>query len=255
MKVCIITGASAGMGKEFALQLKGRYGIEEFWLISRSEDKLKKVAAELAVPSKIIAADLASQGGTEKLDTALKENKPEIAVLVNGAGYGVMQSIEKSSYEDNAGMIDLNAKAMFTVTYLCLPYMKKGSQIVNICSFSSFAPIPYMSIYAASKAFALSFTRSLNTELKPRGIHALGFCPMWVKTEFFDRANKDKVVNNYPHPYEAAWVVKKCINAMNGKKDYVVPGIYAKINHMLTKIMPHSLVMKTFLKQQNIKQS
>lgn len=251
--IAIVTGASSGMGKEFAKQLEQKYSFDEYWLIARNEARLQKLAAELKTPCKIICGDLTNQTSAEKLQTLLSEEQPEVKVLVNAAGYGKMNKVENIAYEENAGMIDLNVRALFSVTYYCLPYMHKGAKIVNVGSFSSFEPLPYMSIYAASKAFVLSFTRSLNVELKPRGIHAIALCPMWVKTEFFERANTEKLINNYPHPYEADWVVKKCIKALDGNKGYIVPGGYAKFNRFLTKILPHSLVMKFFLNQQKIK--
>lgn len=251
--VAIITGASAGMGRQFALQLKGKYGIEKFWLVARNRVRLEKLSEELGGNCRIFVCDLSREEGLESVAHALCEEKPDVKVLVNGAGYGIMQSVENTPYDQLTGMIDLNARTLFALTYKTLPFMRSGAKIVNIGSFSSFEPLPYMSIYAATKAFVLSFTRSLNTELKNRGIHAICLCPMWVKTEFFDRANKDKLINNYPHPYEPDWVVKKCVKALGGKKDYIVPGLYAKFNHFLTKILPHSLVMKTFLKQQGIK--
>jgi hypothetical protein len=252
-RIAIITGASSGMGKCFAQQLILKYTFDELWLIARNKERLTALAGELSVPCRILDGDLSSEEFLTELERKITAEEPDIAVLVNAAGYGKMNKVQNLSREDNIGMIDLNARALFAVTYACLPYMHKGSKIINVGSFSSFIPVPYMSVYAATKAFVLSFTRSLNAECKAAGIHAIALCPLWVKTEFFDRANTDKLVNNYPHPYEAAWVVKKCIQALNGKKDYVVPGLYAKLNHLGTKLLPHTVAMKTFLKQQKLK--
>lgn len=253
-KTVIITGASSGMGKEFAIQLEKKYSFDEYWLIARNEKRLHGVAALLKTPCKIISGDLTDEEFIKNFNGVLQAEQPKIFALVNGAGYGKMNKVESVSYADNVGMIDLNAKTLFSFTYFCLPYMEEGAKIINIGSFSSFEPLPYMSVYAATKAFVLSFTRSLNVELKPRKIRAVALCPMWVKTEFFDRANTDKIINNYPHLYKADWVVAKCIKALEGKKDYIVPGIYAKLNRFMVKFLPHKLVMNVFLKQQGIKQ-
>ena len=103
-------------------------------------------------------------------------------------------------------MIDLNDKALVAMTYKTLPYLKKGSRIYELGSLSAFQPVPYINVYGASKAFVLSFTRSLNAELRPRGIRAMAVCPGWVKTAFFDRAVTDDTITYYNRYYTAGQV-------------------------------------------------
>ena len=253
-KIAIITGANSGMGKEFALQLEQRYDFEEYWLIARNTERLKEVSNLLHKPCQLLSLDLSKQESLDGLNQKLKGEQPTVQILINGAGYGKFQRLDAMAYADAMGMIDLNDKALVAMTYMCLPYMSQGSQVVNIGSFSAFGPLPCAQLYAASKTFVLYFSRALNQEVKPKGIHVLCLCPMWVQTAFFNRANTDNKINKYPHLYQADYVVKKCIKAMSTKKDYVVPGLYAKLNHLMAKLLPNKLFMKVFIKQQNLKE-
>lgn len=125
--------------------------------------------------------------------------------------------------------------------------------IVNIASVAAFQPVPFGAEYAASKAYVLALSRAVNTELRPRKIRVLAVCPYWTKTAFFDRANKQSVITHFDCMYEPAFIARKTFAAMKRKKDYVVPGFVAKATHMLTKLLPHSFVMKVFIGQQKLK--
>ena len=107
-------------------------------------------------------------------------------------------------------MIDINDKALVAMTQLSLPYMKRGSRVINLDSLSAFQPVPYQCIYGSTKAFVLSFSRALNVELEPRGIRVMAVSPGWVKTEFFEHAVSDNgAVTYYDILWEPADVVKK----------------------------------------------
>lgn len=137
-------------------------------------------------------------------------------------------------------MCDLNLKALVLVTRAVMPYMSAGAKIMEIGSISAFMPVPSLPVYAATKAAVLSFTRSLNHELKPRKIHALCVCPYWVKTEFFNRANEEFKIKKLDVLYEPEFIAKKAFRALDKtKKDYIVPGAYAKLILFAAKILPH----------------
>ena len=220
-EIMIITGASSGMGKEFARQIEKKYQVDELWVIARRKERLESLKEILETKVKVLALDLTQKESFEILQKALFKEKPRVKVLVN------------------------------TV----LPYMHKESHIVNFASCSGYMPIPYLNIYAASKAFVLNYSRALNEELKYRGIHVLAICPYWVETEFFDRAvEKDKkpVVIRYGKVYQAKDVIKKAIKDMESSKDVSLYGTINKIQILGMKVLPHRFVKKIWMAYQNL---
>jgi len=147
-------------------------------------------------------------------------------------------------------MIDLNVKALVAMTYVTLPYMRAGGQIYQIDSLSSFQPVPYINVYGATKAFVLSFSRALNAELKDRGIRVMAVCPSWVRTEFFDHAVTDDTIKYYNRFYEADQVVKVALKDMKRGKDVSICGFPVKAQVFATKLLPHKMIMRVWLKQQ-----
>ncbi|MBP3692751.1 MAG: SDR family NAD(P)-dependent oxidoreductase [Clostridia bacterium] len=254
MKIAVITGASSGMGREFALQLCAQQSFDEVWLIARRKEKLEQLGKELNVPARIVALDLTSNSAFDEYDALLKEQKPEISVLVNASGYGKFEAFQNIKLNEQFDMIDLNDKALVAITYLSLPYMAKGSRVYQIGSLSSFQPVPYISVYGATKAFVLSFTRAVNAELRHTGIKMMAVCPGWVKTEFFDRAVTDEsVITYYNKFFTSEQVVTRALKDMKKGKDVSVIGFSIRAQVLLTKLLPHRLVMKIWLMQQKKK--
>ena len=137
---------------------------------------------------------------------------------------------------------------------MAIPYMKNNSNIINIASVAAFQPVPYINVYAASKAYVLSFSRSLGRELSKEGINVLTVCPFWTKTKFFDRAvEKNKVIKKYVVMYEPTDVVKKAYIDMQKKKSVSVYGFIANVQRVLCKLLPHNFVMSIWCKQQKLK--
>ncbi len=252
-KIIIVTGASGGIGREFALQLDGTQDCDEFWLVARNAERLTALKEKMRTPARVIAMDLQERGSLRDFHYLLEKEKPEIRTLVNGAGYGKFDLFEDISVEDNLGMIDVNCRALTVMTQICLPYMRRGANIVNVDSLSAFQPLPYVNVYAATKAYVLRFSRALNRELKPKGISVLALCPYWVNTGFFGIANKHGVIKHFDRIYEPDWVVRKAIKAMKKRREVYVPGTLAKTVRALTKVLPHSLVMSIWMKQQKLK--
>ena len=151
-------------------------------------------------------------------------------------------------------MIDLNCKALLLMTRLAIPYMQSGSHILELDSLSAFQPVPYITTYGATKAFVLSYTRSMNQELKGRGIRVMAMNPGWVKTEFFNHAfqtNGAGEVQYFDRLYEAKDCVRTGLKDLyHSKKDYSVHGLPVKVQVAMVKLVPHSLVMKIWLNQQ-----
>lgn len=251
-KIALVTGASSGMGREFARRVANEYGIDELWAVARSVEKLNALKSEISVPVRVFPLDLTDTESGRKIQAQLEAEQPEIAVLCNASGYGMFERFDRISERDNLGMIDLNCRALTQIAYICLPYLAAGGIIVNIASVAAFQPVPYINVYAATKAYVLSFSRSLNRELKPRGVRVLAVCPYWTRTAFFDRSNQNAVITRFDCMYETSFIVDKTFCAMKKKKDYVVPGAFAKFTHALTKLLPHKTVMNVFLRQQKL---
>ena len=137
------------------------------------------------------------------------------------------------------------------MTYASIPYMQKGSRIYQIGSLSSFQPVPYINVYGATKAFVLSFSRALNVELAPRGIRVMAVSPGWVRTAFFDRAvTDDSAVTYYNRYYTPEQVVTRAFRDMKKGKDVSIAGFPVRMQVLATKLLPHKLVMKIWMKQQ-----
>ncbi len=254
--IAIITGASSGIGREFVKTLKDHMNVEEVWAVARTEDKLRALQDETPVPVRPVPLDLSDPSFIGKMEDLLRKEQPDVRLLINASGYGKFDAVEKLSMEDDLGMIDLNCRALTAMTKLVLPYMHNGGRIIEIASVAAFQPIPYINVYGASKAFVLSFSRALNREVKKRGIQVMALCPFWTKTAFFDRAvrkNEDAVVKKYVTMYETSFIVDKAWKALSRGKDHVVPGFKAKAQVALVKILPHSLVMTIWMKQQKLK--
>ena len=254
MKIAVITGASSGIGKEFVKQLTENESFDEVWVIARREDRLFKLKEEMGDFIKPLSLDLQSREDIDRYKKLLEENSPEVAVLVNASGYGKFEAFSDLSLDSQLGMLDLNAKALTAVTYITLPYLKRGSRVYQMGSLSSFQPVPYIAVYGATKAYVLSFTRAVNAELRNTGIKMMAVCPGWVRTEFFDRAVvDDDIITYYNKFFTPREVVKKALRDMKKGKDVSVVGLSIRMQVLATKLLPHKLVMKVWLKQQQKK--
>lgn len=243
------------MGKEFARQIEKKYKVDELWVIARRKERLESLKEMLETKVRVFALDLTQKESFEILQETLFKEKPRVKVLVNCSGYGKLDHYENMSLETIENMMNLNMLAVVKMVNTVLPYMHKESHIVNFASCSGYMPIPYLNIYAASKAFVLNYSRALNEELKYRGIHVLAICPYWVETEFFDRAvEKDKkpVVIRYGKVYQAKDVIKKAIKDMERSKDVSLYGMINKIQILGMKVLPHRFVKKIWMAYQNL---
>lgn len=250
MKIAVITGASSGMGQEFAKRIEASEAFDEIWVIARRLERLEALADSISTKTRCMALDLTQKECLDEYAALLESEKPDVAVLVNGSGYGKFGAFCDMPLDEQLGMIDLNDKALVAMTYLTLPYMKEGGRIYQIDSLSSFQPVPYIGVYGATKAFVLSFSRALGVELKKRGIRVLAVCPGWVKTEFFDRAVSDDTITYYNHFYTAEQVVTRAMKDMKRGRDVSICGFRIRAQVFFTKLLPHRLVMKIWCKQQ-----
>lgn len=253
MNIAIVTGASSGMGKEFVKQLSGYVKVDEVWVIARREQALKELQALCPYSIRPLAFDLGKEESFVSISALLEKEQPDVKLLVNAAGFGKFGRFEKIPLADELGMIDLNCKALVAMTRIVLPYMHRGSHILQLDSLSAFQPVPFITTYGATKSFVLSYSRAMNAELKHTGIRMMAMNPGWVKTEFFGRAmetdNAD--VQYFNHLYEADAVVATGLKHLyKTKKDVSVHGFPIRNQVRLVKLLPHKLVMKIWMRQQ-----
>lgn len=248
MRIAVITGASSGMGMETAIQLADQYGryLDEIWLIARRGERMEALKGKLPVALRLFPMDITDRIQLERLRLALEEEKPRVLFLVNAAGFGKIGTIGSLPLETEAGMVKLNCQALCTVTHLVLPYMADRGRILQYASSAAFLPQPGFAIYAATKAFVLSYSRALNVELRNRGICVTAVCPGPVKTEFFDIAETTGQIPLYKRLTMAdpVKVVRKAIRDSAAGKTVSVYGLLMKLFYLAAKVLPHSLILK-----------
>lgn len=249
MKIAVITGASSGMGREFVYALDQEENFDEVWVIARREERLLELAERCRAKVRPMALDLQDPDSFERYREALEREKPEIAVLVNAAGFGLFGVFAEMDMKRQLDSIDLNARALTAMCHLSIPYMAPGSRIYNLGSMSSWQPVPYINVYGATKAYVLSFSRALGVELKEKGIRVMAVCPGWIQTEFFSHAIHDDTVNYFNRYYTAEQVVKKALKDMKKGKNASVLGFPERVQVLLVKHLPVNMVMRTWCRQ------
>lgn len=256
-QICVITGASSGIGKEFFLKITkdADFKFDEMWVIARREDRLKELSELCDIPVKAIALDLSDENSYKEYEALLEKENPTISLLINCSGFGKFESTQNIGCEASLNMIDLNVNATVAMDLISLKYMKEGSGIINIASVAGYQPIPYINVYGATKAFVLNFTRALSVEVKKKGIKVMAVCPFWTKTEFFDRAVKqdeDPVVKTYVAMYEPKDIVKRALKDYKKGKMVSLFGTITKLQLLAVKLMPASMTMWVWMTQQKL---
>lgn len=248
MKIAIITGASSGLGYEYVKAVVERYpDLDEYWLIARRRERLEAIAEEYKDKKIVpVCLDLTKDESFAEFDALLKEKNPDIRLLINNAGFGKLGRLADMPYGDQIRMVDLNNKALTGITNISLPYMKKGSYVLNVCSIASFAPNPRMTVYCSTKAYVLSFSRSLRFELKERGINVIAVCPGPMRTEFLANAGiekgSSKTFDTLPYCDPVKVARASLVKADAGHGVYT-PKAFFKFYRLLAKLLPHEIVM------------
>ena len=245
MKIALVTGASSGLGREFVRQIAEQGKVEEIWAIARRRDRLEALQSISAVPIRVLALDLTRPGDMEYLRNTLQDELPDIRILVNAAGMGRMGPTVDIPAKDNDAMIDLNCRAAVDVTDAAFPYLHPGSQVLEICSTAGFQPIPGLNVYAATKAFLLSYTQTLHYELSPAGIHVTAVCPYWVKdTEFIGIAEKGgHGFRHYPLASRSQDVVRRALRDSALNLRVSTPGLVCTLHRAAAKVTPNLLCL------------
>ena len=249
MKIAIVTGASSGLGREFVRQITRLYkNLDEIWVVARRAERLEELKEKLPVYIRVFAGDMEEDLIYKQVLNRLENQNPDVRMLVNAAGFGKMGTIEEIAAEDKKlqlRMIDLNCRGLTEMTLTCLPYMSKGSRIINVASAAAFCPQSGFAVYAATKSYVLSFSKGLGAEVRKKGIIVTAVCPGPVNTEFFDIAESYTKTKGYKVILRAnaGKVVTLAIkDAMKGKTISTY-GVIMKAFRVVTKIIPHSLIV------------
>lgn len=242
----LVTGASAGLGREFARQLADR--AHTLVLIARREqrlnelrDELRNRNAQLNVHARVV--NLCDKSQIEELVRCLEQNKIDIDLLINNAGLGDYGAVATSNIERDERIIQVNTVALTLLTRQLLPQMiqNKHGAILNVSSSAGFLPIPGMAVYAGSKAFVNSFTEALRAELRGTGVTATALCPGPVHTEFGDVAARPGHEPESAPEFvyvSAENVVRDALAAVEANKPLVIPGLFMKIGMLLARLTP-----------------
>lgn len=255
MRIALITGASSGLGREYARWASEHGNYDQIWAVARRHQRLQELAVELSTPVRPVTLDLTEKTSIAQLEGLLNQaasqceargEKLTVALLVNAAGLGKFGTYADLTCEEVDTMVDLNCRALVDVTQVALSHMERDGRIIQIASSASFQPLPGLNVYAASKAFVRSYTRALRFELRGRGIFVTAVCPLWVKTEFIDVARQTANGQTVRHPFPvlgARRVVRwsMLVNALNYPvATCCVTGLLMRI---ADKIIPAPLIM------------
>lgn len=248
MNIAVITGASSGIGAEYALEIdRTRQGIDEIWLIARRKDRLDMLAEKLKTPCRTLALDITKDECIAEYQNLLKDSVAVVMMLINNAGYGKLGNFDSLETAQNAGMVRLNCEALTVMSSVTLPFMKNGGEIVNLCSIASFAPNTRMAVYSSTKAYVMSLSRAMRSELKPRGINVIAVCPGPMDTEFLKIADiepgKSSAFDSLPRVSPEIMARKSLIASKKRRAVYTNRGFY-KFYRIIAKLLPHSIIMK-----------
>lgn len=243
--IAIITGATGGIGKEFVSALD-RESLDEIWIVGRNEERLTGIKEQYGEKIIPICADLTNQKELQSIRDMLTK-EVWISYLINNAGVARMMPSKDFDADEIDRTIHLNCNVPVTLINYCIPYMKSGSRIINVSSASAFQPVPFINLYAATKAFEHNYSRALNVELKPLGITVTAVSPGWVDTDMLTREVNGKKVR-FPGMVSPGLVARKAVKDAKRGKDVSICSFYVRCQHINVKLMPHRLVMKIWMR-------
>jgi short-subunit dehydrogenase len=242
----LVTGASSGIGEAFARALAARG--QKLVLVARRTDRLARLAAELGGDERAlpVTLDLAQPGSARSLSDLLAARGIGTSLLVNNAGVGYGGRVLDQPEDRLRAMIDLDVRAVVDLTRALLPPMVARGQgaVINVVSMSAFQPVPFLAVYAASKAFVLSFTESLATELEGTGVVVQALCPGNIPTEFQGVAGTTAVPFNRTAPTSAAEVVEASLRALGRDRLVVIPSAKDRVAVAAQRLVPRSWVRR-----------
>jgi len=244
MKIAVISGASSGIGAEFA-KLLDTYGLDELWLIAKDDGLLDKIAPELSTKTRLFPLDLTKIEAFESIKESYEAEKPEISYLVCSAGVGFNGDFKDITERQIALTVSLNCTALSLLIKTSMPYFVENTRVINIASGSGFLPQPSFAAYAASKAYVISLSRALGHELRHQKVYFTAVCPGPVDTTFFASLEN---VKEYKKKFLTSpqKVALGSLKASKKKKKIYTPTFSIKMVHLASKLLPTSLTLKFY---------
>lgn len=250
-RIALITGASSGLGREYAKGLdRTEKDLDEIWLVARRADRLTALAETLTHGTRTFPLDLTQPESLTALKTALTEEGAEVAVLINCAGLGKIGNYAKLTLAETHNMIDLNDRAAVDVTVTALPFMGPGGRILEICSTAAFQPLQHFGVYGASKVFLYHYTRALRAELLPRRIRVTAVCPYWMAdTEFIPVAKaaeaqgEKPAIRHFALGVPAARVARRSLRTNRLGMAVSTPGLFCTAHRFFSKLIPREVLI------------
>ena len=241
--IALITGASAGLGEEFARQLSAKG--HRLVLVARRKDRLDQLAKDLG-NARAVELDLGEPGAAERLMADIAKHGEAVDLLVNNAGFGLAGPFAELDEKRQRQMIDLNCGAVAELAHAALPGMinRKSGGILNVASTAAFQPGPGMAVYFATKAFVLSFSEALHDEMKPHGVRVSCLCPGPTRTEFRSVSGFDPKGRLGKLSADAASVVRAGLKGLERNAAVVVPGVPNKLISQAHRLFPRALMRR-----------
>jgi len=242
-KIALVTGASAGLGVEFARQLSARG--HRLVLVARRKDRIDSLAAELG-NARAIAIDLSRPGAAAQLIADIVASGQTVDLLVNNAGFGLHGRFDKADAERLRQMVDLNCGALTDLCRAVLPDMvgRHSGAILNVASTAAFQPGPGMAVYFATKAYVLSLSEAIHEEVRRFGVRVTALCPGPTRTEFGEVAGFKSNGTFNKLSMDAGEVVRQGLEALERNKAVAITGMLNKIGAFSPRLVPRGLVRK-----------
>lgn len=243
----LITGASSGIGAEFARRLAAR-GMH-LVLAARREEPMQALASDLhtqhGTRTEILGLDLSDPEHVERLKSEIAARHIQVELLVNNAGFAVVGDVESTDPKRVLQMLDLNIAALTNLTYHFLPAMleRQHGAIINVASVAGFQPVAYMGAYAASKAYVISFSEALWAEARDRGVTVMALCPGATRTAFFEYAGVPNWLKKHGS-HSPSQVVKSALKGLEKRRSFWVPGWWNYWRTWLVRMAPRKMVVK-----------
>lgn len=243
-RTALVTGASSGIGEAFARALAARGA--RLVLAARREDRLRSLAAALGEGHQFVAADLAASGGPEALHAEVVRRGIAVDLLVNNAGVGHGGAFHEEPLQKAVGMLELNARASMVLTRLFLADMvaRRSGGIVNVISTSAFQPDPYLAVYGATKAFLLSLTEAIQTEVAGTGVVVQALCPGLTPTEFQQAAGTEHIALNKTGTTTPEQVAEASLRGFERQAGRVIPGFANRATATAVRFLPRGIVRR-----------
>lgn len=244
--IAVITGASSGLGALFAEELSRQSDVAQLWLIARREERLlelkEQIESNTLVRVRVFAVDLLQS--VSALRAAFLEEAPEVRYWINNAGLGVAGRFEHLTDWARTQVVEVNCRALVEMDAVVLPYLVRGARVLHTASAAAFLPQPGFSVYAASKAFVLSYSRALGAELRARGIYVTAVCPGPMETDFFRYSQEGSVRGIKKIGLEdPKKVVKKALRQARRGKSIAISSWSVWGLRLISRILPHPLVL------------